>query len=278
VPYLKRVTLSHDATAWARKQQVGNTPAKFLLMVLADYAGSDHSCWPGQAALSTLTEMSERTIRRASELLVQQGLIRVFYRYRADSSRRSCRYQLLLDGPGTELPETVDWRSMKQLEPDSVTVEPPDTVTGGPGQAVQTYRSESPVIPSKDPSLEPSPLIPGAVRTATGTRLPEDFIPTPDMREWFAAEKLHLAVDARIEHEKFVNYWVGTPGAKGRKLDWPRTWKNWMWTAAERAGKRPGNALAPISGAPYKPSTTDQKVAQTLELGRRLQQQMEESA
>lgn len=114
--------------------------------------------------------------------------------------------------------------------------------------------------------------------TTTGTRLPEDFIPTPEMREWFAEEKLHLAIDARIEHEKFVNYWVGCPGAKGRKLDWARTWKNWMWTAAERAGKRPGNALVPVSGAPYRPSTTDQKVAQTLELGRRLQQQMEESA
>lgn len=115
--------------------------------------------------------------------------------------------------------------------------------------------------------------------SSRATRLPEDFIPTPEMREWFAEEKLHLAIDARIEHEKFVNYWVGCPGVKGRKLDWPRTWKNWMWTAAERApGRRPGSALASISGAPFRPSTTDQKVAETLELGRRMQQQMEESA
>ena len=48
--------MSHDATAWARKQQVGNSPAKFLLMMLADHAGSDYTCWPGQAALSKLTE------------------------------------------------------------------------------------------------------------------------------------------------------------------------------------------------------------------------------
>lgn len=118
---------------------------------------------------------------------------------------------------------------------------------------------------------------PSVSRTTTGTRLPEDFIPTPEMREWFAKEKLHLVLDARIEHEKFVNYWVGCPGVKGRKLDWPRTWKNWMWTQAERAPRRPGNALTPTSGAPYRPSTTDQKVAQTLELGRRLQAMMEES-
>lgn len=115
--------------------------------------------------------------------------------------------------------------------------------------------------------------------SSRATRLPEDFIPTPEMRKWFAEEKLHLAIDARIEHEKFVNYWVGCPGVKGRKLDWPRTWKNWMWSAAERQAPRPwkpGQLAVPVSGAPYRPSTTDQKVAQTLELGRRMQAAMEE--
>jgi hypothetical protein len=265
--------LSHDATAWARKQEVGNTPAKFLLLMLADYADAEYCSWPGQATLSKLTEMSERTIRRATELLIQQGLVRVFYRYRDNNSRRSCRYQLLIDGPGTELPETIDWRAMKQVEPDPVTGTPPDTVTGPPGQAVLPYRSESPVIPSKDPSLEPSPAIPRAARSTTGTRLPEDFMPDEKMRAWFAEEKLAAAIDGRIEHEKFVNYWVSCPGAKGRKSDWPRTWKNWMWTAAERAGKRPGNSLAPVSGAPYRPSTTDQRVGQALDIARKYEEQ-----
>jgi hypothetical protein len=268
--------MSHDVTAWARKQETGNTSAKFLLLMLADYAGSDYSCWPGQAALSSLTEMSERTIRRATTILVERGLIRVFYRYRDDHSRRSCRYQLLVDGPDTELPETVDWSAMKQAERG----DPPDSVTAPTGQAVQTYRSESPVIPSKDPSVEPSPMIPGASRSERGTRLPEDFIPTPKMREWFAQEQLHRVIDARIEHEKFVNYWVGCPGAKGRKRDWPRTWMNWMWSAAERASRGPiaqyvgGNAVAPASGAPY--SKTNDRVLQGLALAEKFRQ-MEEN-
>ena len=156
--------MSHDATAWARQQQTGNTSAKFLLMMLADHAGSDYSCWPGQESLSKLTEMSERTIRRATELLVIQGLIRVFYRYRSDNTRRSCRYQLLIDGPGTELPETVDWRTMRQLEPDPVTGTPPDSLTEPTGLSVQDHRSESPVIPPTEPSTEPSALNPGASR------------------------------------------------------------------------------------------------------------------
>jgi hypothetical protein len=259
--------VSHDATAWARKQRTGNTPAKFLLMMLADYAGSDYSCWPSQDTLSTLTEMSERTIRRATELLVQQGLLRVFYRYRADNSRRSCRYQLLIDGPETELPETVDWRSMKQLEPDSVTDGPPDTLTATPGQAVQPYRSESPVIPPVDPSVEPSLPIPGASRTKFATRLPDDFQPTEDMKRWFAGENLQTVIpDPRAEHENFCDYWRAKAGADARKLDWPATWRRWMRTAASRAPR--GGGYRPTSGAPYR-SSTDMKIQQTATLAER---------
>lgn len=123
-----------------------------------------------------------------------------------------------------------------------------------------------------------------APRSDGGTRLPDDFIPTQQLRDWFADEKLHHVIDARIEHEKFMDYWRAVPGVKGRKKDWPATWRNWMRTAADRSGRRPvsappGTSLMPSSGVPstYRPSTTDQKIAQTLELGRRLQQQMEES-
>ena len=260
--------MSHDATAWARKQQTGNTPAKFLLMMLADYAGSDYSCWPGQDKLAALTEMSERTIRRATELLVQQGLIRVFYRYRDNNSRRSCRYQLLLDGPATELPETVDWRSMKQLEPDSVTETPPDTLTAPTGQAVQPHRSESPVIPPVDPSTELSLTTPGASRTKFATRLPDNFQPTDEMKRWFVEERLHTIIPApAVEHATFCDYWWAKAGADARKLDWAATWRNWMRRAASRV---PNGSY---SGAVRTTSTTDQKVAQTLDLGRRLMEE-----
>lgn len=276
VPHLKEASLSHDATAWARRQKVGNSPAKFILLVLADYAGTDYSCYPSVKKLADITELGESTVRNATKLLTEQGLIRVFYRYRDNQTRRSSRYQLLVDGTETAEPDSDDWAGQRQVPAeDSHRQEP----AGTRQEPADSHRQELALIPHKDPSLrDPSVVTPGAARTATGTRLPEDFMPDEKMRAWFAEEKLAAAIDGRIEHEKFVNYWVGCPGAKGRKLDWPRTWKNWMWSAAERAGRRPGNSLTPVSGAPYRPSTTDQKVAQTLELGRRLQQQMEDEA
>ena len=30
--------------------------------------------------------------------------------------------------------------------------------------------------------------------------------------------------------EKFRDYWIGVPGARGTKLDWPATWRNFVRT------------------------------------------------
>jgi hypothetical protein len=111
------------------------------------------------------------------------------------------------------------------------------------------------------------------VPRSTAMRVPEDFEPDEKMRAWYSAEQLEQVISGRIEHQKFMNYWIAQPGAKGRKLDWRRTWMNWMLNAAERAGRRPGNALVPTSGAPYRPSTTDQRVGQALDLARKYEEQ-----
>ena len=92
-------------------------------------------------------------------------------------------------------------------------------------------------------------------------------MPDEKMRTWYAAENLEASISGTREHQKFMNYWLSKPGAAGRKTDWRRTWMNWMLSAAERAPQRPGNSLAPISGAPrHYQSTTDGKVMQTIAL------------
>jgi hypothetical protein len=93
------------------------------------------------------------------------------------------------------------------------------------------------------------------------------------MRAWFTAEKLSAVIDGRTEHEKFCDYWRAEAGARAKKLDWAACWRRWMRTAAERAPRRPGNSLAPTSGAPYRPSTTDQRVGQALDIARKYEEQ-----
>lgn len=69
-----------------------------------------------------------------------------------------------------------------------------------------------------------------------GTRLPEDFAPSPELLAW--AKEKRPAVDADLETERFRNYWHAESGAKATKIDWDKTWQNWILRAAEYAPSR----------------------------------------
>lgn len=59
-----------------------------------------------------------------------------------------------------------------------------------------------------------------------GTRIPDPFIVTKEMREWAADRVPNVNVNASTE--RFVNYWRAESGAKASKLDWVATWRNWL--------------------------------------------------
>lgn len=125
--------------------------------------------------------------------------------------------------------------------------------------------------------MEPIEKEPASVKGRTSraeraTRVPDDFTPDESMRVWFVAERLGQVIDGAREHEQFMDYWRAQPGIRGRKVDWPATWRRWMREAADRAtrGRRPGTALAVANG---HRSTTDDRVAQALELARKYEEQ-----
>lgn len=263
--------MSHDATAWAKAQQTGNSPAKFILMVLADFAGTDYSCYPSVKKLAEITELGESTVRQATKKLTEDGLIRVFYRYRDNHTRRSSRYQLLVDGVDTMEPDAEDWAGHRQVSAEGHRQE----AAGTRQEAADSQRQELALIPHSDPSLrEPSPDTPGASRTAKATRLPANFQPTAEMRAWFLDENLLAAIpNPRLEHDSFCDYWTAKAGVNARKVDWAATWRNWMRKAATRSGQG-GNYQTGGNG--YKPSTTDQRVAQGLAVAEKFRK-MEEA-
>lgn len=91
---------------------------------------------------------------------------------------------------------------------------------------------------------------------AKGSRIPDDFQVTDEMREWAKAKAPRCGA---ADHEAFVDYYKAAPGAKGVKLDWVATWRNWMRKENERRWSANGR-VSP------RPSTTDAAVAQTLAL------------
>jgi hypothetical protein len=85
--------------------------------------------------------------------------------------------------------------------------------------------------PNGELPKESPPATPGPPKGSRGSRLPDDFTVSADMAAW-AREKAPSC--AAADHEAFCDYWQGVPGAKGRKVDWPATWRNWMRREHER--------------------------------------------
>lgn len=142
----------------------------------------------------------------------------------------------------------------------------PSAGTPGERGVVTTVRrdSPSPVPRSSDPVPRASPpATPARERAKRGTRLPEDFAPTPELIAW---AREHAPTAGTADHDEFMDYWRAQPGQRGVKTDWPATWRNWM-RKASRA--RPAGALRAIGS---RPSTTDQRVAEGAALAHRFDQ------
>lgn len=138
-----------------------------------------------------------------------------------------------------------------QDDPDGVAADPPatpDTVPEDSQQApngVPRERVGTPPEPEPEPEpgptgTEPKPVAPrgGAKR---GTRLPDDWQPDPtDRTVDDLVARLGGPAAAAEELDKFRDYWLAKSGKDATKLDWQRTWRNWLRTAAQqRASPRP---------------------------------------
>lgn len=85
---------------------------------------------------------------------------------------------------------------------------------------------------------QPATLLPA--RTARpapkrGTRLTPDWRPSDEDRRW-TLERLDQAT-AAVELEKFRNHWIAKTGKDATKLDWARTWRNWVLNARSPNGR-----------------------------------------
>jgi hypothetical protein len=100
-----------------------------------------------------------------------------------------------------------------------------DTVTDGVSSQPPTRPDPTTVT---DVTVEAPQAAPKRPRA---TRLPDDWMPPPDVIESMKAE--HPAVDFRAEHAKFVDYWKAKSGKDATKVDWAATWRNWIRRAAE---------------------------------------------
>jgi len=101
-----------------------------------------------------------------------------------------------------------------------------------------TKRSPYPLAPA-----QPSPIREGAAER--GILISEPFVVSPEMAAW-AREHTSL-VDGKRSTERFAIQFASMTGKNATKLDWTRTWRNWLLRDQENAEKRSG----------VKPTTVD---------------------
>lgn len=85
---------------------------------------------------------------------------------------------------------------------------------------------------------------PPTKKSTRGTRLPEGWLPSPELVEAMRRELPDL--DTKFEHKRFVDHWKAATGRTATKADWPATWRNWMREAHSRQQRgRPLVAVQP---------------------------------
>jgi hypothetical protein len=95
----------------------------------------------------------------------------------------------------------------------------PDVTPSPDKSAPQTPLQNNPI---------PSPPFKSPSSQKRGTRLADNFEPPEDWIVWAEQKRGWGREEAIDECECFIRYWQAKPGRDACKLDWPKTWQNWV--------------------------------------------------
>jgi len=175
------------------------TVQKFVLVALCDNANDQGECYPSISRLMAKCSLSDRAVQLALAQLEKSGhLKREFLRGRATN--------YTITDPRT-------WFTPERGSPPNVVHPTPER------------RSPITII---EPSIEPSVNQEQGGHRSRVSSLPADWSLTDEYRQ--SAESVRPdwpAGHAETVAASFRDYWISQPGAKGVKLDWLATWRNW---------------------------------------------------
>ena len=275
--------MSYHLAAWAMDVDVPPRE-KLMLILIASHANDEGECFPSQTTLAYRSGLSRRTVLRSLADLEERGIITRRQRRRPDGSRSSDTIRLNVHGAPVRPPlagGNLTDGARVTFPPQGDSVSPSGDNLTRHGDSVSPHGDNDdatrcpvvtaePVIePIREPVRESSAANAAAQQqgpsasTARGTRLPDGWMPKPETIQQMRDECPGVNLEA--EHRRFMDYWADQPGAKGRKVRWDSTWRNWIRRANEdtrRAGRqtvdqRRADALARVSQhTPWQPPTT----------------------
>lgn len=76
----------------------------------------------------------------------------------------------------------------------------------------------------------------GRTTSTRGMRLPNDWTAPDEWIDWAVRRRQWHPDDARQEAETFANFWQAKSGPGAAKLDWKKTWQNWVTNSRRQNG------------------------------------------
>lgn len=133
--------MSGKALGWAREVMCsGGLSAKAVLLLMADFANGEAELFPSVGRMARELQTTDRTVQRAINTLVEDGLIVREFRETASGKTTSSFYRLVLeDGP--------DPRHSVTPTPDTVSPSPPTQLRGTPDTVSPSTTLEPPLEP-----------------------------------------------------------------------------------------------------------------------------------
>lgn len=219
--------MSVAALTWAFHIPLADPAAKAVLAALADHADTDGRCWPAIPRLQLYTGLSPRGVHGALMRVEALGLVTVVRMHgRVNEYYLNIGGSIKTSAPPAP-PQEMRQRTKRANQRTSC------ATTSAPAAPSSAPAAPEPSVTVIEPSREPS--VPRAARQGDrGTRLDPGWLPSDADRAFAAKAGLNPDVVA----EEFRDYWIGCPGARGRKADWPATFRNWCRKNAERSKPR----------------------------------------
>lgn len=229
--------MSSQAVAWAITMKCETAATKAVLLSLANFANEYGECWQGQKTVAEGASLKPRQLRTLLKALEASGLIERTRRGNEKGGRDTDMIRLRM----VEIPAIITAKRRPKPEQEQPAKSAAKEVSGKDchgglaaisegvsgnieGGKRQTIAGEIYIPISQDPNS-----VGAAKRTPTnkGSRLPDNWTLTPELVAYCAA-KGYSEAHARVIAERFENYWRAATGRNATKLDWTRTFQNWV--------------------------------------------------
>jgi len=209
---------------WAT-EQVLPAMQKIVLLMMANRTNHDTGlCYPSHDLLAKECGMSKRAMIDNINRLEAAGLIVVF-RSKSDKGNNNVnKYRLNLHVQADVIGDKNSC-SMGGSAADALGGSAADTLGGSAADALGVVQQLHPNQELFNQEKDTATQYPKKTAEKRGERLELEMLPMA-WRQFCLDDRPELNPD--IAFARFRDYWIAQPGAKGRKLDWFATWRNWV--------------------------------------------------